>query len=190
MKPNRHTYRERTAGRYLKTAAGVGRNSTSAHIRCTQCGDEGTVRMGTLMPPEIIDQKFRTAGWKLDPHVCLTCICKAKKDKPMALPTDTAIKAQAKLHRLLGEHFDIEAGAFTASWDDGKLSKETGLALDLVVATRVAAYGDLKAPDALVSLRADLQAMEQLLAEQHRANLASLVEMRAQLGKTLVRFAA
>jgi hypothetical protein len=189
MKPNRHTYKDALKGRWLKNHGGVGGSTTTAQIRCIQCQSVGESRMGSLMPPEIIDQKFRAAGWKLDPHTCPNCIS-TKKEKPMAMPTDTAIKAQAKMHRLLAEHFDADAGAFLNAWDDAKVAKDTGLALDLVTATRAAAYGELKAPDALVAMRADLDTLEQLLTEQHRANIASITDMRGMLGKTLTRFAA
>lgn len=53
------------------------------------------------------------------------------------------IKAQAKMHRLLDDHFDGERGMYDADWDDARVARESGLAVTEVGRTRDVAYGRL-----------------------------------------------
>jgi len=62
--------------------------------------------------------------------------------------TTNAIRAQATMHRLLGEHFttDGAVGAYDEGWSDARVSNEAGLALVEVVRVREAAYGRVVDP--------------------------------------------
>lgn len=88
--------------------------------------------------------------------------------------TGETIKAQAKMHRLLSEHFngaDDGRGAYDDGWDDARV--ECGLAVAEVSRTRDHAYGRL-ADAAVVALA------EQLKAERARLD-KDVAEVRSTL---------
>ena len=76
-----------------------------------------------------------------------------------------AHKATAKMHQLLNLHFDGETGKFTDGWNDERISKESGMSITHVAEVRSVAYGDLKEPEELTSLRNDIKALHDLITE-------------------------
>lgn len=161
-----HHYKEGTHGRRLKSRLGIGSPTLVAYLQCSRCPTEGTRNLRQVIPPDQIAKKFIQAGWRIDPHVCPTCIARPK-EKPMGTtPTAAAIKGQVRIMRLLDEHFDIEAGRYAAGWSDEKIAEETGLAVNHVTEYRRAEFGEIKEPTELALIRADIAALEQLQAEQ------------------------
>jgi hypothetical protein len=86
----------------------------------------------------------------------------AEQLKPVSA---TAHKATAKLHRLLGTHFDGEEGRYETGWDDARVASEAGLAPQYVAEVREIAYGTLKEPAELAALRADINSLKELVNE-------------------------
>lgn len=98
----------------------------------------------------------RPSGDDADEAVALAA-CEAQRKRQEAqknmantptTPTTTmtngeTIKAQAKMHRLLDDHFDGERGTYDADWDDARVARESGLAVTEVGRTRDVAYGRL-----------------------------------------------
>ena len=70
-----HTYKEGKQGRGFVLHRGVGRNEVTLACSERGCGAVGRLTLtGSLLPPEVLDKKFRQKGWDLDPHVCPECI--------------------------------------------------------------------------------------------------------------------
>lgn len=190
MEPT-HTYKEGTRGRSFhvdrlaKTKAG--------QITCSTCGAVGSINVNSLPPPEYLDKKFSQRGWELDPNVCPDCVVKRKRAKAAAkaavklkeqneMPTITkeapisenpalkAVsadlhKATAKMHQLLNLHFDADEGRFAEGWDDARIAKESGMAPSHVTEVRNLAYGELKEPEEITKLRADIKSLNELISE-------------------------
>jgi hypothetical protein len=141
------------------------------------------------MPPEILDKKFVQKGWELDPNVCPTCVIKRKKakaaakkeqvkmttitksagtlsDNPVlkAVSADTH-KATAKMHQMLSIHFDADEGRYSDGWDDERISKESGISVAHVSEVRNIAYGEIKEPEEVTKLRADIKSLNELISE-------------------------
>lgn len=141
--------------------------------------------------PNKLDEKFRRAGWRLDPHICPTCQAAPAKEPSMtAKPSRAAMVAQAKTIQLLGEHFDTERGQFADGWSDVRIAKETGAAPELVTEYRIAAFGEIKEPSELAALRADIASIEALQREQSASIAAEIAALRSRLGAVSARFAA
>ena len=185
-----HGYRDGHSGRSLRSHPGVGGVSFVALLQCSECPKVGEVKCRAVMPPDQIDQKFRQAGWAVDPHRCADC-CRKPKEKPMsATPSPAAMKAQAHMFQLLSQHFDADNGRYVAGWSDDKIAKDTGISADLVKSFRKAGFGELKEPAEISLLRADINSVEQLAKEQHGAITAEVAALRAKLGKLTMRFDA
>ena len=208
---DRHHYKEKERGRSVGADPVTG--VRTATLSCTKCPEIGHVNMsGSLLPPDVIDKKFAQKGWKLDPHVCPTCIEQAKaakqqtkKEQPemtvtkintpladnpvlKAVSVDTH-KATAKMHRLLAEWFDDDGGVYAEGWNDDRIAKESGMSTSHVTEVRNLAYGELKEPDELVELKRDIKALNDLITEtlisaQKEVNALSkrADEIRAKFG--------
>ncbi|WOF43791.1 hypothetical protein KNJ79_02165 [Sphingopyxis indica] len=178
MKHRKHSYREGLRGRGIETHSGVGGVSITAKLHCSKCPKIGLLGCRAMMPPEQMDQKFRQSGWRTDPNICPDCIRKAKEEKAeMATnASPAAMKAQAQMFTLLSQHFDGEVGQYGKGWSDAKIAAETGLSPDMVAAFRTAGFGELKDAPEIVQLRADITALETLVAEQ-------IASLRADLAK-------
>lgn len=136
--------------------------------------------------PRQIDDKYRRAGWKLDPHTCPDCQQPAAKEKGMtssAKPSPAAMKAQVAMFQLLSDHFDADTGRYGDGWHDKRVGTETGLAPDVVAEFRKAGFGDLKESPEVASLRTDINALEQLAREQNGALMQEVAGLRARLAK-------
>lgn len=183
-----HPYEDGQHGRSIRR--GVMGLYGVAVVQCTRCPATGEVRLRAKAGPDIIDQKLKQKGWRLDPHVCPICQKRAREDKQMATtaPSTAAMVAQGRMHRMLDEHFEVERGRFAATWDDNRIAKETGLALDLVTAYRKAAFGELRVPTEVEKLQQDLKALEQLVDETGRSLLEQLTQLRARVAEVARKF--
>lgn len=187
MEPT-HTYKGGARGRSLNTDPRSGTHM--GRMTCSVCQFMGTVNYTRLPPPEMLDKKFVQKGWELDPNVCPDCIVKRKKakatankeqmkmnntapkttgtlsDNPVlkAVSADTH-KATAKMHQLLTLHFDVDGGVFAEGWNDERISKESGISVAHVTDVRNIAYGELKEPEELTKLRADIKSLNDLITE-------------------------
>lgn len=168
MSAPKHLYRERIRGRSIDTKGGIGGGTFVAQLRCSRCPTIGTRSMGTMLPPDAIDKKFKQAGWRVEPHVCPDCQRKSKeRPAPMtASPSPAAMKAQAEMFQLLSLHFDGDAGRYAKGWSDGKIASQTGISIDLVTGFRIAGFGELKEAPEIVAIRAEICALETLVTEQ------------------------
>lgn len=204
MEPS-HTYKLGERGRSFFVD---GRTGTKAgRIICKGCGFEGSINLKTLPPPELIDKKFVQKGWELDPNVCPNCVIKRKiakaatkkeqqtmnmntkpngalADNPVlkAVSVDTH-KAQAKMHQLLTLHFDADEGAYEDGWNDERISKESGISVTHVGEVRAIAYGDIKEPQEITKLRADIAKVEKDLTEMLAMAQKEVSDLQKQLGE-------
>lgn len=185
MKHTTHSYREGKRGRSIASRPGVGGQSITANLTCSSCPKNGSIGLRVMMPPEQIDQKFKQAGWRLDPHRCPDCIRKAaqSKGKPMASnPSPAAVKAQAKMFSLLSQHFTPDDGRYAKGWSDKKIADETGVSVEMVAAVRSEAFGELKEPSEIQALRQEITALEGLVSEQ-------IATLRTELAKVAKAYA-
>ena len=186
-----HTWKEGARGRSIRIRPGVGGSTVEAKLSCSKCGKSAALSLPAVLPPEQIDKKFTRAGWKLDPAICLDCQNKRKEQKKMASTTTTAaMKAQAVMFRLLSDHFDGDAGAYSDGWDDARVSKETGLAVAMVGEFRRAGFGEIKEPDEIAKLRADIASVENLMRDHQAALAQQVAELKTGLAKLTAKFAA
>ena len=188
---NIHAYKLGERGRDIKVDALSG--TRQARMLCSYCKKSGSINISKLLPPDIIDKKFSQKGWKVDPHVCPTCVANEKKvravtkkeRKEMTTVTNTNAKpngslatnpvlkavsvdthkATAKLHQLLVLNFDPDDGCYAEGWSDERVSKESGLSLAHVAEVRNIAYGELKEPEEVAALRKDIKALNDLIGE-------------------------
>jgi hypothetical protein len=165
----RHAYRDGRHGRSIRTSSGVSGITIAALLQCSRCPKVGDLNCRSMMPVDQMDQKFRQAGWTLDPHVCPDCIRQSKEKRTAAMASNAspaAMKAQAAMFQHLTAHFDPDAGRYAKGWSDKVIADKTGLSVEHVAAFRVAAFGELKDSPEIVSLRAEIAALENLVTEQ------------------------
>lgn len=74
-----HRYKDDEAGRSLQTDGRT--RIRNALLKCSTCTEVGRLHLRALLPPEIIDKKFKQKGWSLDPHICPDCARKVKVGK-------------------------------------------------------------------------------------------------------------
>lgn len=162
---NTHPWRVGTSGRAIRT---VERGHHVASLTCS-CGQTKEIRFRELAGHEQIDQKFRRAGWLLDPSRCQACAhpprSKENAVTAAATPSAAAIRSQATMFRHLGDHFDADAGRYSDGWSDEKIAKETGLSAQTVAAFRVEAFGAIKEPPEVAALAADIATFDSMLIE-------------------------
>lgn len=169
MSAHRHLYRDGRHGRSIRTAAGVAGVTITALLQCSRCPKVGDVNCRAMMPPEKMDQKFRQAGWQIDPHVCPDCFRQSKDKRSAAMASNAspaAMKAQAEMFQMLTAHFISETGQYAKGWSDKVIAEKTGLAVEHVAAFRTAGFGELKDAPEIVALRAEISALENLVTEQ------------------------
>ena len=163
-------------------AAYVG-NRFAAFATCHLCGSRGEWNARNQPPADLLPKKFRQMGWDIGKScTCPECLANAKeanKEKKTVATqiSPAAMKAQARMMTMLMEQFNAETGLYASGWDDARVAKETSLALDHVKAFRVAAFGELKEPDAISVLRADMISTEKALialAEDVRREMTAL----------------
>lgn len=109
-----------------------------------------------------------------------------RESKPMitTTPQNTATidaeRARVQVVRLLDAHFSIQDGAtvgqYAEGWSDERVSKESGLALDLVKRTRTLVYGEIIDPH-----RAKIEAALAALAEEAKAARAMLADLDSKI---------
>ncbi len=169
MSARRHLYRDGRHGRSIRTATGVSGVTIAALLQCSRCPKVGDLNCRAMMPPEKMDQKFRQAGWQIDPHVCPDCIRQSKEKRTAAMASNAspaAMKAQAAMFQHLTANFDPDTGRYAKGWSDKVIAEKTGLSVEHVAAFRTAAFGELKDAPEIVALRAEIAALENLVTEQ------------------------
>lgn len=178
-------------GRSLKSAPGVGGTTFVAHLQCARCPTNGERRLRAMMPPDQIDRKFAQAGWQVDPHVCPDCRAKSKEKPVVATkPTAAAMKAQANMFTLLNQHFDPDAGAYAADWNDQRVATESGLAVDHVTEFRRAGFGEIKEPPEIRVLRAEINDLDKMAKEWAASIVEDIAKLRASIAKISGRYAS
>jgi hypothetical protein len=163
-----------------------------AVLQCSGCPGTFRMKLRQLPAPEIIDKKAKSTGWRLDPHVCPGCQLRAREKKmaTTTAPTPAALAATGKMHRLLDNHFDAEAGRYADGWDDNRVSKDVGLNADLVAQYRVACFGELKVPVEVASLQQDIKALVDLKAETDAQFAQQIAQLRTRAAELARKFAA
>ena len=163
MTARTHPWKIGTGGRAIRS---VERGHQIATLTCG-CGATKDIRFRELAGADQIDQKFRRAGWLLDPSKCQACAHppKAKETTLSATPSPAAIRSQATMFRLISDHFDVEAGRYAEGWSDDKIAKDTGLSAQTVAAFRTEAFGAIKEPAEIAALAADIATFDGMLVE-------------------------
>jgi len=189
MEPS-HTYKEALRGRTLFVDPRGG--TRCGRMICAECGEVGSVNFTTLPPPEMLDKKFVQKGWEVDPNTCPSCVVKKKTAKALAKKEQKAMnaittnakpngtlsdnpvlkavsadthKATAKMHQMLGTHFDVDTGLYAEGWNDERVSKESGISTTHVTEVRNIAYGELKEPEEITLLRKEIKSLNDLIGE-------------------------
>lgn len=161
-----HPWKIGTGGRSVRTAE---RGHQIATLTCA-CGATKDIRFRELAGAEQMDQKFRRAGWLLDPSQCQTCAHPPKtKETPLSTtPSPAAIRSQAAMFRLISDHFDADSGRYSEGWSDEKIAKDTGLSAQTVAAFRTEAFGPIKEPAEIAALAADIETLDGMIVEAAR----------------------
>ena len=178
-----HPYREGRLGRSISTRPGVGSLTSTAALQCSRCPQKGTLNQRARMPPEAIDEKFKQAGWALDPHICPGCRVRASQERKTmsAKPSPDAMRAQASMLTLLQTHFDAAKGRYAKDWSDQKIADDTKLAVSVVTEFREAVFGPIQEPEEIQQLRSDITALETLQRESNAAFAAQIASLRSQV---------
>ena len=169
MSARRHLYRDGLHGRSIRTSAGVAGVTITALLQCSRCPKVGDRNCRAIMPPQQMDQKFRQAGWSLDPNICPDCLRQSKEQRTAAMASNAspaAMKAQAAMFSHRTANFDAETGRYAKGWSDKVIAEKTNLSVEHVAAFREAGFGELKDSPEIVALRADIAALENLVTEQ------------------------
>ena len=85
---------------------------------------------------------------------------------PSADTIRATMRQQGKANELIVSHCDEKAGRWAAGWDDGRVSAECGVSENWVAQWRIANFGELKANPEIEKLRADIQALNKLVADE------------------------
>lgn len=167
-----HPWKDGRHGRAMKTQEG---GAVLATLSCSRCLATDQIRFRQLCGSDDMDRKFAQKGWAVDPAKCPEHNRRnhqPRKDNKMpdsatkfASPTPAAIAAQAKMFGLLQTHFDPDTGTYGGGYSDAKIAEECRLSVDLVAGVRTQAFGELKVPNEVAQLVADMDALEQLLTE-------------------------
>lgn len=99
------------------------------------------------------------------------------------ITTPAAGLAQAKVFKLLGTHFDDEKGRYRNGYSDDRIAKETGCALLFVQQCRKECFGDLKEDPAIAEMRAEIEALGALHAENTATFQQELAQLKAKLAR-------
>lgn len=159
-----------------------------AKLRCSadDCDNTDTVKHRAVIPPEVLDKRFLQKGWKLDPALCPACVQRPKEERMASEATTVSAAAglaQAKVFKLLSQHFSEETGRYSNGYSDDKIAKETGCALVFVQQCRAQCFGDLKEDPAIAELRNDIGALEGLIAESTASLQQQLSQLKAKLAQ-------
>jgi len=183
-----HPYRRETRGRSLRRAE-AGR--VVAVLTCSKCGMTGEVAFRQLCDAGEMDRKFKQQGWGVDPARCPKHNRRERHTMTIK-PSAAAIAGQARMTKLLMEHFDAAGGTYSDGWSDQRIADECKLSVELIRAVRDEAFGPLREPPEVARLRADIETLSQLVAEQERGMQAVRQEMdrlKAQAAELGKRFA-
>lgn len=156
--------------------------STQDGLRATltcKCGNSETINFKALAAAEAMDNKFKQRGWRLDPAKGPCCINTGKDNLMASQPSPAAVAAQAKMFKLLSQHFDTDRGLFADGWSDQKVAEDCGLSVGNVTAVRNAAFGELQEPPEIAQLTSDINALEELLGGCE----AGMTAMRSELDR-------
>jgi hypothetical protein len=185
----RHAYNLGVGGR------SIGHDAAKRHVAVLTCGCgiRGQVSAGTtsMLPPGQLDKKFQQRGWDLDPAKCPACITKETESKKMASkPTQSTVKAQAAMFRMLTDNFDGDAGSFATGWTDKRIAQETGLSVDYVTAFREEAFGKIKEPEIFAKLLQDIQTLNIMIEETVAPLRVEVEAMRKRVEDARKQFTA
>jgi uncharacterized protein YdaU (DUF1376 family) len=182
--------------RTVRRHYGDGIVRTMLAMECDQCSRQDDKVVKPNLPEVAISRFFRSAGWEVD-NKCQRAVCPKCQEK--AKVTDisaAALKRQRQMFVLLDEHFDVDDGAFEQGWSDARVAKETGLAENVVIQAREAAYGPIKVNPAFVSagrevaelktkLAKDLADIQGLLDQTKRDFEERLAQIEAKVSRAL-----
>lgn len=100
----------------------------------------------------------------------------------MAAPAITPLagKALRQVFQLLEDHFDADAGAYRNEYSDEWIAKESNISKEAVKQYRVNAFGKIKPPSEIETLRRELRELESfaLSAENEMKNKAKDLNLR------------
>jgi hypothetical protein len=77
-----------------------------------------------------------------------------------------------RMHALLREHFNIDAGRYVGDWTDAKVAHECGLLPAVIANERSLGYGDLKEPTEVSAIRAEIAGLHEMADDIHDAIIA------------------
>jgi|GEM_PF-1151040 len=186
-----HIFNAPNHGRRIRKDMVGGQFRNMSEIRCSRCSAVGSIMMKMVLPEQVIAKKFAQKGWLLDPDICpdcqITTTTTTENDMTTntkeAVPSTAAIRAQARMMRLISEHFDEDAGEYLNGYSDQKISDEVGIALASVQNFRREGFGELKTPDELSSLRDDVVLFEMQVEEMRKSLDNTINEGLAKLAK-------
>lgn len=184
MSAAQHPWKNEVHGRRIENADG----GIEAVLTCSKCPDAERIAFRQLCDAAVMDKKFKQLGWQVDPAKCPTCVRSRKGTRRVNKPSAAAVQGQAKMYRLLQEHFNVEDGAYGPEWSDERIAKDCSLSLEFVAAIRDEAFGPLKEPPEIAKLNADLEALASLFEEQTNQFKAEIATMRARIAEARKRF--
>jgi hypothetical protein len=174
MSTGQHPWKAEKHGRSVKAQPG---GAQCATLTCSRCPEKLTIRFRQLAGSDDMDKKFIQQGWAVDPAKCPdhnrhnhaprkeTKMPDTAAPPTFAVPTPAAIAAQAKMFGLLQAHFDPDTGVYGGGYSDQKIAADCKLSVDLVAGVRAQAFGELKVPNEVAQLTADIDALESMLNE-------------------------
>lgn len=191
-----HPWKDGRHGRSIKAQPG---GAVIATLTCSRCDESHSIRFRQLCNGGDMDKKFAQHGWAVDPAKCPTHNRRnhqPRKEISMpdaaaptfAAPTPAAIAAQGKMVALLQLHFDPDTGTYGGGYSDAKIAEECRLCVDLVAGVREQAFGKLKVPGEVAQLTADIEALDQLLAETIAPIQAELANLKNRVRECCKKF--
>ena len=144
---------------------------------CCGCGAEESKTFAVNSPLLFMTKKFRQAGWAIDdkaPPVCPACDEVASKRKPKmpGVRISTDPKIARRVYAKLDDVFADDAKLYRDGYNDARVANERDVALEVVVAIRKYAYGELAEDPVVTELN---QRLDELIAE-HQATLDEIAE--------------
>lgn len=165
-----------------------------AQAECSYCGGvahNSNAGIDPAMFAKMLQHKGWSIGLNAKKPACPKCVSKFKaakkkgnntmseieKIKPEDLPKIGPTPRQNReIYSLLETYFSEKKGSYTDGYSDELVSKEVGLAREVIVKFRGEAFGPLKTPQHLSDLQEELGSLKRLLSE-----LETKVDM--ELGK-------
>ena len=152
-----------------------------------ECSDCGAVahNSNSGMDPVMFAKILQHKGWSIGPNAkkpaCPKCVSKAKMLKKKGNNTMSEIEKikvedlqrvgptgpqNREIYSILDSFFDEKKGIYRDGYSDEQVSKDVGLARDVIVKIRSEAFGPLKAPQELSDLKDEIAIAKKLYAEE------------------------